>query len=189
MQKKSDRYQKADILIEAIDTNTTIISRMSMHNPLKILIALLFFFSLGITSELFSQQDSLYKKELYMKEKSHSTVSEDTELGIINIDDAIAINMAEVRQLIEYPAEAIDLGLQSRVVARLLINEKGDYVRHIIIRGDYPIFVKEVEKHLSKLRFSPTIINGKATYFWVNVHFGFILEKGGLFKRRKKSGR
>lgn len=86
-----------------------------------------------------------------------------------------AVNMADIQKLVGYPAIAKEAGIQGEVVVRILIDEKGNYMKHKIIKQMHPILAKAVEDQLSRLKFTPAIQGGKAIKFWVNVPFRFKL--------------
>jgi len=101
-----------------------------------------------------------------------------------DINDTIAVqkepetlNMNEVRMGIGYPQIAVDAYIEGLVVARVLVNSKGAYVKHKIIRQGHPLLAKQIEKHIHKLKFSPAIQKDQPIQFWVNVPFRFKLEK------------
>ena len=83
------------------------------------------------------------------------------------------INMAEISKAIGYPQAAKDAGIMGNVVIRVLVNEKGAYVRHKVINSVHPLLDKAVEKQLAKLQFTPAIQGGKPIKFWVNIPFRF----------------
>ena len=85
------------------------------------------------------------------------------------------VNMAEIQKAIGYPQVARDAGIEGAVVIRVLVNEKGRYLRHKIINSVHPVLDKAVEKQLPNLRFTPAIQGGKPIKFWVNIPFNFKL--------------
>ena len=86
------------------------------------------------------------------------------------------LNFREVAQELTYPEAAKALGLEGKVVARILINEEGKYLKHTIIYNDHPIFAPQVEEQVRKIEFEPAMMNGKSIRFWVNVPFKFALD-------------
>lgn len=84
-------------------------------------------------------------------------------------------NMDEIINLIGYPEEAKERNLEGEVVARILIDKKGNYLRHKLVRKAHPILVNAVEAQISKLKFSPAIQDGEPIMFWVNIPFQFSL--------------
>ncbi len=84
-------------------------------------------------------------------------------------------NMSVVRQAIGYPTEAIAKGLEGQVMMRILVDEKGRYVRHKVMVAADSLLSKAVESHIAELTFTPAILQGKAVKFWINVPFNFRL--------------
>ena len=69
--------------------------------------------------------------------------------------------------------------IEGNVVLRVLVDAKGVYKAHKVIEEVDPLFVKEVEKYLQKLRFLPARASDpdRAIASWLDVSFGFsILE-------------
>jgi TonB family protein len=84
-------------------------------------------------------------------------------------------NMAEIRQLIGYPPEAVEQNIEGQVVVRVLVDENGKYIKHkTIVKGD-PLLTSAVEARVDKLEFSPAVQGGKNIKFWVNIPFSFKL--------------
>lgn len=71
--------------------------------------------------------------------------------------------------------EAKEQGLAGTFIYKTYIDENGNYLRHINPPNIPTVFYKEIEKHISKVKFSPGIQNGKPIKCWVNVPFHFIL--------------
>ncbi|MDX1909709.1 MAG: TonB family protein [Bacteroidia bacterium] len=90
--------------------------------------------------------------------------------------DPVPLNLKEIREMIGYPAEAANAGIQGMVVCRVLVGTNGEYVRHLIINTAPATLQQEVEKHLSKLTFSPALDKqNKPVKIWVNIPFNFVL--------------
>ena len=83
--------------------------------------------------------------------------------------------MDAVRKIIGYPDIARDANIQGQVVVRVLVDEKGNYRKHKMIKKVHPILADAVEQNLSKLKFSPAIQGNKPIKFWVNIPFRFKL--------------
>lgn len=65
------------------------------------------------------------------------------------------------------------------VVLRVLVNAKGSYKTHIVLKEVDPLYVKEIEKHLPKLRFAPAKAANpdRAIASWIDISFGFASEE------------
>ncbi|MEM9983495.1 MAG: TonB family protein [Bacteroidota bacterium] len=85
------------------------------------------------------------------------------------------INLIEVKKTIGYPKAARDQQLQGQVVARVLVDQNGQYVEHNWVQEEPAMLAQAVEKELSSLRFEPAQHEGKAVKFWVNIPFTFRL--------------
>ncbi|MEZ4826844.1 MAG: TonB family protein [Bacteroidia bacterium] len=101
------------------------------------------------------------------------------EIGIEDFlvpdEEPQAVNLDDIKKLIGYPTMARDAGIQGMVVVRILVDKKGNYSKHKVIKDVHPILSSAVETHISKLRFTPAIQGKKPIQFWVNVPFNFIL--------------
>jgi len=85
------------------------------------------------------------------------------------------INLSDIRAAIGYPKEAVDQNIEGNIICRILVDENGQYVRHLIMSSGHSILQKAVEKHIPKLTFSPASLDGKNVAFWINVPFKFKL--------------
>ena len=85
------------------------------------------------------------------------------------------LNMQEVQQLIGYPQEARDRGIQGTVLTRVLVNAEGTPESYRLLSDTIPILTAQVEAHVMKLRFSPAEVKGEPIAFWVNIPFNFRL--------------
>lgn len=85
------------------------------------------------------------------------------------------VNLGDIQKEIEYPQILRDVSEDGDVVLRILVDEEGNYVKHILIKTTHALFTQSVEKHVSKVKFTPAIQGGKPIAFWVNVPFKFHL--------------
>lgn len=85
------------------------------------------------------------------------------------------LNMDEIKRAIVYPQRCLDNGMRGKVILRVLIDQHGKYVKHKVLRTPHPWFTEEVERHISQIRFTPAIQNGRAIVTWVTVPFDFQL--------------
>jgi len=86
-------------------------------------------------------------------------------------------NFDEVRDKIGYPEQAQLERATGTVIARVLIDEKGAYLKHRIINPVHPALDMAVEEHIQELTFKPATLLGKSIKYWVNVSFEFVSEK------------
>lgn len=85
------------------------------------------------------------------------------------------LNKDEVKKAIGYPPMAWEAGIEGKVTLRILVGKTGLYERHVVVREEHPTLCREVEKHVSKLRFSPGIKDGHPVKLWLSVPFKFDL--------------
>ncbi len=86
------------------------------------------------------------------------------------------LNMDVLKKKIEYPQRARDAGIQGRVVLRVLIDKKGNYMKHKVVRSPHPWLSESGTAHIHLLKFSPGIKDGKAIPVWVTVPFDYKIE-------------
>ena len=84
------------------------------------------------------------------------------------------VNMDDVKELIGYPALAIENGIQGEVMVRVLVDKEGRYRRHKVTKKAHPLLAEAVEKQIPKLVFTPALQGNKPVMFWVNVPFRFV---------------
>lgn len=86
-------------------------------------------------------------------------------------------NLDEIQKLIGYPREAAENGLQGKVDFKVLVDENGEYLKHITLKQTHPIFEKACAKHLKSLKFEPGKMGDQAVKVWVVIPFRFTLSK------------
>ena len=114
-----------------------------------------------------------------------SQIQEASEVGndpdvnafIVVEQEPQALNMRDIKMAIGYPQTARDTGIEGNVVVRILVNEDGEYVRHVVLNGVHPVLEEAVSAQLPDLAFSPAIQEGEPVKFWVNIPFAFKLIK------------
>lgn len=107
------------------------------------------------------------------------TVAQDAEPesdDFIFVDqEPVPKNLTEIRRKIEYPAEAVQEGIAGTVVARVLVDKQGEYVRHKIVKEIHPALAAAVGKYLPGLLFEPAKQKGDSVMYWMNIPFPFKL--------------
>ncbi len=86
-----------------------------------------------------------------------------------------ALNMRDIKIRIGYPQEAREAGIEGNVVVRILVDQEGNYMRHIVLNEAHPSLQEAVERELPVLQFNPAVMDGKPVAFWVNIPFSFKL--------------
>ncbi len=99
----------------------------------------------------------------------------ETESATLN-KPPMPVNLNEVKSQFDYPKKAFEAGIEGRVIFKVLIDEDGRYVKHVVVISPHSLLTKESEKHLPKLRFTPAIQKGKALPVWVSVPFDFKID-------------
>lgn len=89
--------------------------------------------------------------------------------------EPVVQNLGEVRQQITYPEQAIEEGIVGTVVARVLFDTEGKYVKHKIVNKTDPLLNEAVATHLSDLRCEPAMNGGEPVAYWMNIPFPFKL--------------
>lgn len=75
---------------------------------------------------------------------------------------------------IEYPQAAKDRGIEGKVVARLLVNERGVVQKSHIVKQPHPLLGAAVAAKLPNLFFTPAIHQGKPVKAWITIPFQFV---------------
>ncbi|MEL6672225.1 MAG: energy transducer TonB [Bacteroidota bacterium] len=97
--------------------------------------------------------------------------------------EPVPVNMDTIITLIGYPSIARDAGIEGLLVARVLVGEQGQYLKHSIITSMHPLFQEPVEKYLPFLKFEPALQGGTPIKFWVNIPFNWRLTVPAPSKR------
>jgi periplasmic protein TonB len=126
----------------------------------------------------------------YLSDPPPPNVQDEPDVNKVTIFEVAPnpLNMEEVMKKIGYPPIAKEAGIEGQVMLRILVDEKGNYVRHIISKAAHPLLQAEVEKHAQELYFTPAIQDGKPIKSWVNIPFNFKLEEETK-KEKKRWGR
>jgi hypothetical protein len=82
------------------------------------------------------------------------------------------LNLREIMQLIATENHCCHCEpFVGRISLRILIDEQGNYVRHVVTESTNWRVLKEVEKHVKELRFAPAYQQNKPIKFWLHVPF------------------
>ncbi|MBX7243511.1 MAG: TonB family protein [Bacteroidia bacterium] len=85
------------------------------------------------------------------------------------------VNLSEIRKKMAYPVSAQETGKEGVVILKIQIDENGNYAGHEVLRQTHPDLVKEVEKYIQNIMFTPAIQGNKPVAFSVVVPFRFEL--------------
>lgn len=86
-------------------------------------------------------------------------------------------NLNDVKRLIGYPKDAADFGLEGNVFFKVLVDEQGNYLKHITLKKSHNIFERACERHLKSIRFKPGKMGDQAVKVWVVIPFKFSLNR------------
>ncbi|MFN8393681.1 MAG: M56 family metallopeptidase [Bacteroidia bacterium] len=76
---------------------------------------------------------------------------------------------------VQYPDAAKNRGIEGKVVARLLVNERGLVQQSKIVKQPHPLLVAAVAAKVPNLVFTPAIHQGKPVKAWITIPFAFVL--------------
>lgn len=97
--------------------------------------------------------------------KEDQVVTVDVEPKVLNLDS--------VKRQVWFPEKLRDDNVQGNVVTRLLVNEKGRIVKHVVKETPHKYMTEEVEKHIYQLRYAPATKDSKPIMFWTTETFKF----------------
>ncbi|MEM6801112.1 MAG: TonB family protein [Bacteroidota bacterium] len=134
--------------------------------------------NLGFDDVEGEEMDVLFT-DIVDSEEIEVLVDKDPPPGVFQSVDAepVPINLRDIQKLVGYPSVAQQAGIQGKVILRILVDKQGRYKKHIMQRSDHPLLSEPVEKHISKLKFTPAIQGSRPIKFWVNIPFNFVLQK------------
>ncbi len=114
--------------------------------------------------------DKIVKDQKIVKEKEQTTYQS------FEVEKAPeCVNLSQIRVTMEYPALALDAGIEGKVTAKILVGPDGDVIKVGSITGP-EIFFDEVRNKSMLLQFTPGLQNGKPVKVWVSVPFNFKLK-------------
>lgn len=88
---------------------------------------------------------------------------------------AMPINFSFFQSYIEYPLIAKQNEIEGQVVLDILIDEEGEYVKHVVKSSAHNLLTEAVEKHIEKLAFMPAMINKQVVASWTEISLDFRL--------------
>jgi TonB family protein len=97
----------------------------------------------------------------------NSFVSVDNEPEILNLE--------EIKQKIGYPSVAKDLEIEGTVIAKVLVDNTGKYIRHVFESSADKYLTKAVNNELPYLKFKPATKDGVPVAYWLTIPFKFVL--------------
>ena len=94
---------------------------------------------------------------------------------VIPEEEPRAQNMDALKRSIGYPSFAKENYVEGKVIVRVLVDKKGKYKKHIVLRDPHPLLTNAVVDKLPQLEFSKGIVAGKPSLIWVTIPFNFAL--------------
>jgi protein TonB len=85
------------------------------------------------------------------------------------------INLNEIKRAIGYPKEAMDFSMEGNVFFKVLVDEQGNYLKHITLKKSNAIFERACDRHLKSIKFKPGKMGDNAVKVWVVIPFKFSL--------------
>jgi TonB family protein len=85
------------------------------------------------------------------------------------------LNMNEVTNEMIYPKLAKRAGIEGKVKIRILVSEKGEFIRLKVIESIHPLLDEEASKAARKIKFTPLVHHNVQIVSWVNAPFRFKL--------------
>src|SRR5687767_10333315 len=79
------------------------------------------------------------------------------------------------RNRLEYPPEALDQGIEGRVVVSVLVAADGTVKEAKIVRSAHPLLVDAAMAYVKVMRFAPAVRNGTAVEVWHPIDVPFSL--------------
>ncbi|MCB9234672.1 MAG: energy transducer TonB [Bacteroidia bacterium] len=91
--------------------------------------------------------------------------------------EPVPINLNQIIAEIGYPEEVRKQGIEGKLLFRILVDEKGNYKSHLILKEAHPVLRNAVLSRIKELKFEPAIRNGEPIRFWVTLPFKFALDQ------------
>jgi hypothetical protein len=89
------------------------------------------------------------------------------------------INYQQVKEWIGYPERAYQSGIQGDVTLRVLVDEKGEYVRHEVVDSFHPLLRIPCDVFTQLMVFKPAAKDGVSVKCWVKVEYHFEIPNYG----------
>ena len=85
------------------------------------------------------------------------------------------LNYTQLIRQISYPSSAQRGGVEGLVQVLILVDERGNYVRHKIARSAHPLLSQAVDPYIACLQFQPAIYQGRTVRAWTAIPLRFRL--------------
>jgi len=108
------------------------------------------------------------------------TSTESSVIFVENIESADELASFDSKELsanIKYPEIARKMGIQGRVIAKVLVSKEGKAKNVEIIESVDEMFDKPAKQAISQLKFVPGKKEGNPIDSWISIPVDFIIEK------------
>lgn len=118
---------------------------------------------LALPNFIFAQNDAEKAPEL------------DPNAFVLLEKEPVILNLDEVKASIAYPEAIKGKETKGRVIVRILIDNKGNYVKHIVLKSPDSNLTKAVTANIHRLKCSPGIQDKQPIASWMTIPFDFVL--------------
>lgn len=142
-----------------------------------ILLAMTFWMILASGNATFAQTNTASGNSVEVDSVQSRPADGDPENIYYEADEIepVPLNMEEVQSQIGYPIAANKKRIQGKVVLQIQIDERGNYLKHSVLKNPHAILTDAVVAKIHLLRFSPAVMDHKPIKVWVTVPFDFKL--------------
>lgn len=124
----------------------------------------------------FGVEDGKGETPVEIKEEPKKEEEPDVNAFVAVEKEPAPVNLDVIKKNIGYPNQAKELGIQGKVIIRVLVNKEGKPTKHVVIRSPHSLLTDAVVSQLYNLQFTPGIQAGKPVPVWVNIPFDFRLQ-------------
>lgn len=110
-----------------------------------------------------------------VKEEAKKEEEPDVNAFVAVEKEPAPVNLDVIKKNVGYPNQARELGIQGKVIIRILVNKEGKPTKHVVVRSPHSLLTDAVVSQLYNLQFTPGIQAGKPIPVWVNIPFDFRL--------------
>lgn len=130
-------------------------------------------------SLVMSDNNNIKIDDNIIKDKLDDIVVKDPVKDVFTISEVDVvpdcINLQQVKATMEYPALAVEAGIQGKVTIKVLVGPSGNVLKTGSLTGP-EVFYDEVKSKARDLQFTPGLQSNKPVKVWVNVPFNFKLQ-------------
>ena len=117
---------------------------------------------------------AIYAQELTANKQINPITTQNTSTFII---PAKPINYAEIQKNLVYPSVCRSLGIEGKVLAKILVDKDGKVAKHYLLNELHPALNTSCANQINSLKFEPAKNqDGTSVENWVVIPFHFKLE-------------